>query len=157
MKVKYSSNNSGGGWWLKDKDWLALEKAGWHVEWGGTYYCNSKYSFNEKPEGKPEPHANSDDCHGHRKYDSFKELGDERWLGSAAKGASKDFKTVQEAIKEFEKVTKQDVSDEGCNCCGAPHSFDWGKNYASGEDLLEYMYPDKPTTKTKRQLLEEQQ
>jgi len=33
MLVEYSSNNSGGFWWLKDEDWYALEKAGWQVEW----------------------------------------------------------------------------------------------------------------------------
>ncbi len=27
-KIEYSSNNSGGDWWLKDEDWFALEKAG---------------------------------------------------------------------------------------------------------------------------------
>jgi len=32
-KVEYSSNNSGGDWWLSDKDWYALEAAGWNVEW----------------------------------------------------------------------------------------------------------------------------
>ena len=31
--VTYSSNNSGGYWWLKDDDWLALEAAGWKVDW----------------------------------------------------------------------------------------------------------------------------
>lgn len=31
--VEYSSNNSGGSWWLSDDDWLALERAGWEVEW----------------------------------------------------------------------------------------------------------------------------
>ncbi len=33
MKVEYSSNNSGGSWWLSDEDWKALEEAGWVVEW----------------------------------------------------------------------------------------------------------------------------
>lgn len=33
MKVKYSSNNSGGFWWLKDEDWFNLEANGWTVEW----------------------------------------------------------------------------------------------------------------------------
>ena len=33
MKITYSSNNSGGGWWLTDEDWYALENAGWVVEW----------------------------------------------------------------------------------------------------------------------------
>lgn len=31
--TKYSSNNSGGDWWLTDKDWHKLEKAGWKVDW----------------------------------------------------------------------------------------------------------------------------
>ncbi len=31
--VRYSSNNSGGSWWLDDVDWRALEAAGWEVEW----------------------------------------------------------------------------------------------------------------------------
>jgi len=34
MKIEYSSNNSGGNWWLSDEDWQNLEKAGWVVEWG---------------------------------------------------------------------------------------------------------------------------
>lgn len=33
MKVEYNSNNSGGTWWLKDEDWMALEAAGWKVDW----------------------------------------------------------------------------------------------------------------------------
>lgn len=33
MKVTYTSNNSGGSWWLNDEDWFALEKAGWVVDW----------------------------------------------------------------------------------------------------------------------------
>lgn len=32
-KIRYSSNNSGGEWWLTDEDWFALEKAGWQIEW----------------------------------------------------------------------------------------------------------------------------
>lgn len=33
MKIEYSSNNSGGDWWLSDDDWKALEAAGWVIEW----------------------------------------------------------------------------------------------------------------------------
>lgn len=33
MKVRYSHNNSGGSWWLKDKDWKNLAAEGWVVEW----------------------------------------------------------------------------------------------------------------------------
>lgn len=31
--VEYSTNNSGGSWWLDDEDWHKLELAGWKVEW----------------------------------------------------------------------------------------------------------------------------
>jgi len=33
MYVTYSSNNSGGSWWLTDENWEALEAAGWRVRW----------------------------------------------------------------------------------------------------------------------------
>ena len=33
MYVEYTSNNSGGEWRLKDKDWKALESVGWEVKW----------------------------------------------------------------------------------------------------------------------------
>lgn len=33
MILEYGSNNSGGGWWLTDEHWLALEEAGWTVKW----------------------------------------------------------------------------------------------------------------------------
>ena len=33
MYVEYSSNNSGGSWWLTDQNWLDLETAGWKVRW----------------------------------------------------------------------------------------------------------------------------
>ena len=32
MKVIYRSNNSGGEWWLQDKDWRALQDNGWELE-----------------------------------------------------------------------------------------------------------------------------
>lgn len=31
--IEYSSNNSGGDWWLTDQDWTNLEEAGWEVQW----------------------------------------------------------------------------------------------------------------------------
>jgi hypothetical protein len=33
MYVEYTTNNSGGSWWLSEEDWKALEAAGWKVEW----------------------------------------------------------------------------------------------------------------------------
>lgn len=121
MLVKYSSNNSGGSWWLKDEDWLALEKAGWKVEW-----------VRDNPNTL------------------FKDDGGERSLGALASRAEKEFETPGAAMREFEAVTGQTVSDEGCNCCGAPHSFSWGEGdkwgYASGEDCLHYMYKNVPSS-----------
>ena len=32
MIVRYSSNNSGGDWWLSEADWHNLSNAGWKVE-----------------------------------------------------------------------------------------------------------------------------
>ena len=110
MKFEYSSNNSGGVWWLSDDNWADLEKAGWEVEWT-----------------------------------------DERWFGALATAASKEFETFRDCIEDFEKVTGQDASDEGCNCCGPPHCFSWDGGYASGEGVLAELYGDVPT---KRQLME---
>ena len=105
MKVEYTSNNSGGVWWLKDKDWKALEDAGWDVDWVKG-----------------------------------------RFLGVLAQNASKEFESVKDALLEFEDVTGKCVSDEGCNCCGPPHSFSWKGGFASGEGCLEYMYGRVPSS-----------
>ena len=93
--VRYSSNNSGGHWWLKDHDWYALEAAGWKVEW-------------EKD----------------RKDSRFSSmLKDGRWLGALATKAVRRGLTLQEAADEFERITGQSLSEEGCNCCGEPHDL----------------------------------
>jgi len=121
MKVEYSSNNSGGSWWLKDKDWKKLEKAGWKVEW----VKNNKdmKMFLDK---------------------------DGRYLGALAKYASKDFKTLREAIEEWESVVGLDASDEGCNCCGPPHSFSCGEGEeyqcAYGKGVVGVLYDNAPTS-----------
>lgn len=81
--VTYSSNNSGGVWWLTDQNWKDLEAAGWHVEW--------------------------------------KEGG--RWLGALATSATRKGLTLNQAVEEFDRVTGCDSNDEGCPCCGQPHSF----------------------------------
>jgi hypothetical protein len=49
----------------------------------------------------------------------------ERFLGALATRASKGFADPREAIAEFERITGQDASAEGCNCCGPPHSFEY--------------------------------
>lgn len=126
MKVEYRSNNSGGSWWLKDEDWKALEQAGWKVEWVS--------------EADPESIAAKFTRNG-------------RYLGAIATTASYECETPQEALRSFELFTGQQVSDEGCNCCGAPHSFSWDDGYCSGEDCLKYLYPNK-TPKTLREFYE---
>jgi hypothetical protein len=115
VKIEYSTNNSGGRWWLSDDDWYALEKAGWEVNWNKD---NPDRIMVDKKTG--------------------------RFLGALAEYASKEFETPADAMREFEKVTGQRVSDEGCNCCGAPHSFSWDGGYASGDDCLEHLYAHAP-------------
>lgn len=154
MKVIYTSNNSGGSWWLEDKDWLNLEKAGWFVEWGGEYFCHSKFSFTD-PGDRPQPCKSEKECKGHRMFEKHSDMSeDDRWLGCLAKSASKEFDSIREALEEFEKITGQDVSDEGCNCCGAPHTFEADGTYISGDDCLEYLYETSDVGLTKRELLE---
>lgn len=148
MRVEYSSNNSGGSWWLKDADWLALERDGWEVLW-----AKDEAGFGVK---------------------------DGRYLGALARSAvSPDVETVGDALRRFEAVTKQTVTDEGCNCCGAPHSFSWpvtsvawheeggqrfrsvecakeGRGYGSGEDLLPEMFPGREIPRDVRAALEKE-
>jgi hypothetical protein len=91
--VHYNSNNSGGRWWVNNKGWKKLQKAGW--VWDNLYRPGE----------------------------------DGTWLGAVATGASKDFEAentldaMRQAIAEFEAITGANVADEGCNCCGPPHSF----------------------------------
>jgi len=129
--VEYLSNNSGGSDWLSDKNWESLEKAGWR-----TYgFDNFEY-----------------DKEGARILDT---QGFPKFVGRKRRKiyAFKKFDNIREALLEFEELAEQDVSDEGCNCCGAPHSFSWGYEYASGEGLLQYIYPDKDIPKSIREAI----
>jgi hypothetical protein len=92
--VSYSSNNSGGYWWLDDDNWLALEKAGWNVDW----MRDKEATLFHKP-------------------------GEERWLGALAQSASREGLSLRDAITEWEDVTHADSRALGCSCCGVPHSF----------------------------------
>lgn len=147
--VEYDTNNSGGSYWLKNNDWEALRNAGWLLmDWDNAYYENGQYVADETGLPKVTRPAQLESAH----Y------------------AFKMFDSISDAIKEFEKLTGQDVTDEGCNCCGPPHSFTWGKDiitrlpkdrlheqdyhYASGEGLLEHIFVDLDTALSKRQMLE---
>ena len=150
MQIDYRANNSGGHWWVKDDQWRALEAAGWDVVWGGLYFCNSKFSFDKKPPGKSypcnEPHSPSSEeevkqgCPGHRKYDTADEVKGDRYLGAIATSAYFECDSMKEALQSFEKVTGMSVSEEGCNCCGPPHSFSGDGVYCSGEECLGYLF-----------------
>ena len=149
--VEYSSNNSGGSWWLKDKDWAALDAAGWRVEWTGTRPIYKKVAGKEvmqiDDEGLPIMGPQSS---GALRPDSKSPDGKPRWLGALATSAYKRFDSLAEAISDFESVTGQVASDEGCNCCGPPHSFstqDSGEHqYASGDECAAVLYGGgKPT------------
>ena len=149
MKITYRSNNSGGYWWLKDEDWKKLEEAGWEVIWGGRYFCFTRFSTFSPPLGKAGLCDKGKNCPGHRKYDSAEEVGEDRYIGALAVEASKEFSSVREGLEEFEKITKQNISDEGCNCCGEPHHFSWEdaegehEGGCGGESCLEYLYDTK--------------
>lgn len=93
--VEYSSNNSGGSWWLTDEDWKNLEAAGWEVDW----YANRKDSFTKRdhPDG--------------------------RFLGALASSAKRYGVSLRMAIAEWEDITGEYSNDLGCSCCGTPHSF----------------------------------
>jgi len=95
--VRYYANNSGGRHWMTDTEWESLEAAGWEVQW-----------VTEKTRWATQ----GDD-------------GQFRWLGARAGSAIlRGTSSITEAIESFEANTQQCASDEGCNCCGRPHSFE---------------------------------
>jgi hypothetical protein len=116
--IEYNSNNSGGSFWLSDEDWINLEKAGWKVRW-----VWEDWVWNEETEdyvigedGLPKKERALD-------YNGEpKEIG-KTFCGTRAMYAVKDFKSINDAIKEFEKITGQDANAIGCLCCGPPHNF----------------------------------
>lgn len=97
--IEYSSNNSGGSWWLDDGDWDKLEKAGWQVDW----YSDPEVRLSGGGIGMG---RNSD-----------------RFLGAVATTARKRFNKMGEGIRDWEEATNADSTDCGCSCCGAPHNF----------------------------------
>lgn len=126
--VKYDSNNSGGSFWLKDKDWIALEDNGWVVHWTDKNVTpTNAYNFEKMQD--PSNFASRDE-HG-------------EWLGASACSACKTFESTEEGIREWENLTHQDAAALGCSCCGPPHSFEV---YSENGKRLKTVYPDYPLT-----------
>jgi hypothetical protein len=108
--LEYDSNNSGGDWWLADKDWYAMEKDGWAINW---FVDEEHWSAH---------------------------LKDGRWLDALASKASIPVASLQDAkdkIRQWEKTTKQRVTDLGCSCCGQPHNFYIRKPTGEWEDPID--------------------
>ena len=134
--VEYNSNNSGGSWWLKDYDWAKLELDGWKVRWGTPSYCHSKYNFGSAvaPDTCPK-----DECPGHTMAETYEEAlakaDDIRWLGALAREATIEVKAYSRDLAEgialewWENTLGYDAREDGCECCGRPHSF-----YAGWQD-----------------------
>lgn len=125
ITVEYSSNNSGGSWWLKDEDWEALAEAGWNVHWTQPGGPLGGLKASEYP-GPLDP----------------RERTEERWLGALATHAAKEFEDPADAIPEWERITGGNAGALGCNCCGSPHSF----SYTDEEGKYHYAHPVEPET-----------
>lgn len=132
--VEYSSNNSGGNWWLEDHHWVALEKAGWRVAWAKNSFVYNDHGNYERDELGLPLVVGPDDP---RYKKPFFVEPDGRYMGALAKYAYRPDLTLRQAAEEWERVTGLRSTDAGCTCCGKPHNFteyEDGKWVASGPD-----------------------
>lgn len=127
MYVEYRSNNSGGGWWLSDAHWKALEAAGWKIAWASLDNLYEKGGYVLDDDGMPKlvPAGRE-----------RQKKGEVRFMGALATRAYRAGLSLRDAAAEWERITGQDSTDGGCPCCGQPHNFaeydDAGKYVASG-------------------------
>lgn len=134
---------------MTEDDWQKLEKAGWKLFGFDDFEYTNAGSYVVE-DGFPKKKSNSRTKNPHYGF--------------------KYFNSITDALVEFEELTGQDVSEEGCNCCGAPHSFSWSGSgciigdckcdsphtdyhYGSGESLLQYLYPDKKIPNSLREAI----
>ena len=134
MFVEYSSNNSGGSWWLQDRDWDALAEAGWHVVPPGHYV-----DF-ESLDGDGVPLIKESGGGMFASMISEDDEGVVRYMGAKATCAFVVGKSLREAVENWEEVTGMSADEPGCHCCGNPHGFteydDAGEYVRSGPDFL---------------------
>lgn len=141
--LHYSSNNSGGYWPLNDKDWQALEAAGWVVHW--------THPIAEVHEGH-EPHQPDkygDLKHSHEYDEDFVLVpanmhSDKRWLGGLATSAALETDDPEAGIDSWREATGKDPGALGCPTCGRPHYFDFRKNGKSVDvdRFIDFVYDD---------------
>ena len=127
--VKYTSNNSGGGWWLNDQNWIDLERSGWLVVWGEITFCckepRARTAFFTAPKRLCAGTLALGQCYGHATYQSYEEIvmHGSRYLGALATVAYYRCFDLDEGIVAWRAVTGQYPDAEGCTCCGEPHLF----------------------------------
>lgn len=134
--VEYSSNNSGGRWWLSDENWHDLEKSGWVVQWAwlsNVFTDAGDYVREENGLPKLLP---SDQVTNKHSFTKIEKGG--RWLGALAKTAFRVGLPLRDAADEWQRITGCNPLDAGCPCCGEPHHFteydENGKWKASGPE-----------------------
>jgi len=139
MYVEYNSNNSGGTWWLSDKDWEALEAAGWKVKWSSLEFLyDNKGNYVCEEDGTPKlvPVNSLGDQGKRQSWATVDKNGVYRWLGALARTAYRVGLDLRGAVDEWERVTGECATDAGCPCCGVPHTFteydDRGEYVSSG-------------------------
>jgi len=139
MYVEYSTNNSGGRWWLSDKNWTDLEAAGWIVAWNRLFYdYDDKGEYVVDERGIP---VLLEDDPGTSRYGRIPNPDEGgRWLGSLAQRAYRPGLSLRDAAREWERVTGLSSTEAGCPCCGQPHNFyeydDSGSYVASGPSIV---------------------
>lgn len=111
-RYKFCENNSGGGWWLNERDYEALFAAGW------------KYEPKNEREKDRRPYLDH--------LDSKVPYGWRRHLTG-------EFDSIRAAVESFECATGKNFFEQGCNCCGAPFTIgsdDEGPyEYISGDSV----------------------
>lgn len=103
------------------KDWQALEAAGWTVAWIHNP-DDPDHSHSELPD------SGFDHTHGYSDELVPSVWNGKLWLGAAATHAAIETNEPDEAILMFERVTNQNIDNQGCRCCGPPHFLSFEKD-----------------------------
>ncbi len=98
--VRFSENNSGGGWWLNGDQYRALLKSGeWGLDRAGMEYAASDYQ-------------RSGGTH------DFDTADVPYFLRDYIVGI---FDSYADGVASWERLTGEDADTVGCECCGPPY------------------------------------